>query len=211
MPTNEPYRAPSAAVEPPPAPPTRQRDGWVVRIAFGLLLCLAVVLALSPQPEDRSAEDWIALRVGAAGVAVACVGLLVPWARLGRRGRALHPPQRQLAAVSRFVGWFALGLLPVVALRAHWWVNPLVAVLPFAALALWRRRPWAAWIWYAVAALALAGGLWRLWSVVTGFASGADAPPGTTSGSLTSALVLLALAVVVARDTRAFQRSLRHP
>jgi hypothetical protein len=116
-----------------------------------------------------------------------------------------------LAAASRVLGWVALGALPLVALRAPWWANPLVALLPFAALALWRRRPWAAWIWYALGSAALVGGLWRLAGGVLALVGADGTPLGARGGSLTGGLVLIALGFVVARDARAFQRGLRRP
>jgi hypothetical protein len=79
---------------------------------------------------------------------VASLGMAAPWWRV--HGSTLVSPQGELAFLSKWLGWYGGSLVPWALVLRWWTIALLFAFVSGAALALWTRRAWSAWLWYAI-------------------------------------------------------------
>lgn len=181
----------------------------LVRIlaALGALAC--AVQVVWPQRGDAGQLDPSLQWFWGSMLAV-CAGMVVPWRRV--LGWQVASPGRNLAVCSKLLGWMGACFLPGGLVWGQWAGSLACAFLLGSSVALWQLRPWAAWMWYAVAAGCILVGV----TFALGFAGGPA--PDTTSassyaggalvGRALGTLFWCALGVVIAQETRAWRRRL---
>jgi hypothetical protein len=173
--------------------------------AVAVLGLLPVLLADPPSGFDEAQRLQRTLLV--AGLLVTSVGMVVPWSRW----IPLVAPGRNLAVLSKLLGWagasgvaFALAKGSVLGVLA-------CVLVTVSAIALWQRRAWAAWPWYAIAAgcfVASAAGMVR---AVSAFRVAVQDPnsAGRATGSVLGIAAWAALGVLLMSEITAWRRGLR--
>ncbi|MEZ5979974.1 MAG: hypothetical protein R3F34_17420 [Planctomycetota bacterium] len=206
-PAPDPYRPPATSADVAAARSERRHDSLVVRLGIALLALVATGAVFTSDPERPSFDLG---RAVAIGVAVASIGMLVPWWRIPSFARATSWPGRNLGFLSRLLGWGGACAIPALLVAGNWPVAAGCALLPVATLGLWMRKRWAIWPWYAVGLgfVALA-----VWSAMVGVTDGGAAVQdaayrsGRMGGAVLRTVVIALLGVFLLREVRAFQRS----
>ena len=136
---------------------------WLLRILFVFTALVALGFLFSPPRRLAGPERVQQVLVG-AGLLVWSIGLLLPWGRWIR----LVSPGENLGLFTRIVGWAGACGLPVAIAAGDLLVALFCAVVPVAALGMWRQRPWAVWVWSALIACGLVLNLVRFVRVAWG-------------------------------------------
>jgi hypothetical protein len=122
-------------------------EDMVLRILFLLLALAVLVILLSGPPGGIPEAEPLPRRLFLVGMLVTCLGMSVPWGRwiVG------VSPGGDLGFLSKLFGWAGASGLPLMVVQKAWIPAGACVLMPLVAFALWERRPWAAWAWYAIA------------------------------------------------------------
>jgi hypothetical protein len=174
------------------------------RLLFALLALGALVIffvqAPFPQEEDPTWRGLLLL-----GVFATCFGRAVPWGRW----ISLTSPGRSLGPLTQLLGWSGAGLLPISVRAGSWLAIGVCVLLPVSALALWRRRAWAAWPWYLIAAGTSYLALWSVFVAIQLSRTDDDWQAFNLSFVLLRVFFLAWVTFVLVHETISWSRTLR--